>query len=118
MEKIKMFKSISGEFIIAGVKNSDSAAIELDYPAVIIPIQQGQIGFNMFAPFSDHDKTIAMSINNVAMESTPDTQIKEAYIQWRTQVKAQKSGIITTNRMPQAPLPGNGRKADFSKLNT
>ena len=59
-----------------------------------------------------------MSVRNVAMESTPDTQIKEAYIQWRTQVKAQKSGIITTNRMPQSPLPGNGSKADFSKLNT
>lgn len=119
-KNIKCFKTLNGEFIVTEIADvTDDGMYVLSYPSIVTPVphQQGQIGFGKYMLFSDYKKEILMNPINIAVESEPNEQILNTYIQWATQMKAQDSGIVVTNQMPQGQVPSDGSKADFSRLN-
>jgi len=126
---VKMIKTINGEMVLTTVADiTEDGMYVLDYPAVVMPIpperaggMQNQVGFGKYLPFSDYDKDILLNPACIAVESEPNAHMTQTYSQWVTQVKAQESGIITAQGMPQrapAEIMGkDGKAVDFSKLN-
>lgn len=96
----------SGEIIITEIDDVDPLddtnyrELSLYYPAMIIPIpaqqpnQPNQIGFQKYFPFSDQDKDMKIRRAAIRTVSTAVADIKRAYGEWVTQVKAQEAGII------------------------
>lgn len=67
----------------------------VEYPAVLVPQQNGQLGFQLAFPFSDHDKPLKIKKADICKFSElANEQICEAYTGWKKQVKAQMSGLI------------------------
>lgn len=118
-KNVKLFKMINGEMVITEVVDvTDDNMYILSYPAVIIPTQQqGQVGFGSFMPFSTNKVEILLNPDCIAVDSEPNTQMKQTYEQWVTQIKSQESGIVMANQMPRGNVPQDGSRADFSKLN-
>lgn len=128
MDNYKMFKLVNGEFIITEVEMDDEGDYLLTYPAVIVPIppeqaqgMQNQIGFGKFMPFSDHSSDIRMNPKRVLVDSEPDKKLKEAYIQWATQIRSKDSGIIVPGMVPPTGNLKSGQadsqRRPFDKLN-
>lgn len=121
MKNIKLFKMVNGEMVITEVSDvTEDNMYVLEYPAMIVPTnQQGQVGFGKYLPFSDYKKEILLNPECIAVDSEPEAQMLQTYEQWVTQFKAQESGIVMANRMPQAPpsLVKDGQARDFSRLN-
>lgn len=100
----------SGEILITEIEDTDPfddtnlTTLELFYPAMIIPIQQqpGQIGFQKYFPFSDNSKKTEIRRSAIRTISIAAKDIARAYGDWKTQVKAQESGIIPAT---QADMP-------------
>lgn len=120
---IKLFKMINGEMVLTEVDDvTDEGMYVLNWPAVIIPVpperangMENQVGFGKYLPFSNYDEYILLSIKAVALESTPNTSMLNAYKQWCTQVRAQEAGIVSPGSMRskgEIVKPG-----EFEKLN-
>lgn len=96
----------SGEIIITEIDDVDPfddtnySTLDLHFPAMIIPIpsqqpnQPNQIGFQKYFPFSDQDGDLKIRRAAIRNVSTAVADIKRAYGEWVTQVKAQEAGII------------------------
>jgi hypothetical protein len=128
MRSIKMFKTINGEMVLTAVNDiTEDGFYVLEYPASVIQVppqqaggMQNQVGFGKYLPFSDYDKEILLNPECIAIESEPNAHMLQTYEQWVTQVKAQESGIVTAQGMPQrapAEVMKDGKAVDFSKLN-
>lgn len=102
---VKVYKMITGEFIITEIDNlsTDDETIVMILPAMLVPVppqqgQQGQgIGFSKFVPFCDSDKHITVKREHVMLEIDPVNDFIGAYENWKRQIKAQESGIVTPN---------------------
>jgi len=101
-----IFQMRTGEIVVAMTDDSeplDDTNIEfllVDYPALIIPMPQGQpgqIAFQKYFPFSEQEGGKIRKADIMSL-STPIDNFEKAYDGWVTQVKAQESGIV---------LPGN-----------
>jgi hypothetical protein len=123
-----MLKTINGEMVLTAVKDiTEDGMWVLEYPAVVVPVppqqaggMQNQVGFGKYLPFSDYDKEILLNPECITIESEPNAHMLQTYEQWVTQVKAQESGIITAQNMPQrapAEVMKDGKAVDFTKLN-
>lgn len=123
---IRMFKVSTGEMVLTEVVGvNDEGMYELEYPSVVVPIppEQGappnQIGFGKFMPFSEYGKEILLNPKAVIVDSKPNSQLKETYKNWVSQMKAQESGIIIPRpNAPMPPMPPQGKGMEFDKLNT
>lgn len=125
---LRMFRVITGEMVLTEVKElNEDGMYELEYPAVVVPIppeqtggQPNQIGFGKFLPFSDYGSELLLNSNTVIADSKPNAQLKDAYNNWVSQVRAQDSGIIVPG-VGGGGLPPQGTgqaPPDFGKLNT
>ena len=97
---IKIFTLVSNEVIISEFETHDGYLL-LKYPAVMMPMEQGRLGFMKHQPFSDPDQKITLFRDKIVTESFPIKQLGEAYENWVVQVKANDAGITVTSNMPQ-----------------
>lgn len=105
-EKIIVIQLKTGEIILTQSDDTDpfddgsgfdtNFTIELKYPAMVIPMQNkpGQVGFQKYMPFSDYDEKMEIRREQISNLSSPQDQMRNAYEQWVTQVKAESAGII------------------------
>ena len=99
----------TGEIIITETSDVDpiddtnDPMLRVSLPAVLMPIhnQPGRVGFNPFFPFSDLGEEQQIRKSQISTLSKPNRQMKDAYENWSTQVKAQEAGIVTATQMPQ-----------------
>jgi hypothetical protein len=96
---IRILTLVSGEVVITKIKEAveEGNSLHVDYPAVLMPVQENRLGFMKYLPFSDNDETIAIMADKVVSESTPIKGLSDAYENWVTQTKAGEAGIITPN---------------------
>ena len=102
---IKVYKLVTGEFIISEIDTltTDDENVVMMLPAMIIPVpaQQGQQGqgvaFTKFMPFCESSKHITVKREHVMVEVDPVNDFVGAYENWKRQVRAQESGIVTPN---------------------
>lgn len=107
-DKLFVIQTKFGEMIIFTTEDTDplddtnEKFLLVEYPAILMPQKSGQLGFQMAFPFSDMDKPLQIRKDCIDKMSVSNDQIGKAYDGWKTQVKAQLSGII---------MPGNAQVA-------
>ena len=118
----RLFRINTGEMVVTKIaETTEDGMYILDFPAVVVPIppeqargMRNQIGFGKFMPFSNYDEDVIMNPASIAVDSTADVNICNAYDQWVTHMKAQQSGIIMASR---GDLPREGQAQGFDRLN-
>lgn len=108
-EEIIVIQLKTGEIIITETSDVDpiddtnDPMLRVNLPAALMPIpnQPGRVGFNPFFPFSDLGEEQQIRKSQIATLSKPNRQMKDAYGNWSTQVKAQEAGIVTAQNIPQ-----------------
>jgi len=100
-----------GEILIFTTDDTDplddtnDAFLNVEFPAAMMPRENGQLGFQMAFPFSDYDQPTQIRKSSIEKFSHANKQIQDAYNGWIQQVKAQMSGIIVPNA--QVANPGD-----------
>jgi hypothetical protein len=124
MNTVKMFKLVTGEFVIAEISETrEDGGYELSYPMNIVPVpqQEGhppQVGFAKAMPFSDNSKPIVLLPISIVIESEADKKISGAYLQQVTQLRAQESGIVVPNQGIPKEILKDAAAQDFNQLRT
>ena len=97
---IRLYRLTSGEDVIGTPQESDIAgSVAIKKPFVLIPMQGQpgkpmQIGFHPYIPYTK-DEVIKVNKNNIIAESTPDTNMVNAYQTNTGQLVTPKKSIIT-----------------------
>jgi hypothetical protein len=112
-KKLFCIQTKLGEMIVFTTDDSDplddtnEAFLLVEFPATLMPREGGQLGFQMSFPFSDYDEPMEIRKEDITKFSTVNKQISDAYGNWKSQVKAQMSGIVVPNA--QVANPGDLR---------
>jgi hypothetical protein len=107
-ESIIVIQLRTGEIIITQtddvdpIDDTNDPMLKVSLPAILIPVpnQPGRVGFQPFFPFSDLDEEQKIRKSQISTLSEPNKQMKDAYDNWVTQVKAQEAGIVPATQMP------------------
>jgi hypothetical protein len=121
MNTVKMFKLVTGEFVITEISETrEDGGYVLSYPLIIVPIpqQEGQIGFAKLMPFSDNNKPIVLLQTSIIVDSDADGKLSKVYEQQVTQLKAQESGIVIPGQGMPKEILKNSSAQDFTSLRT
>jgi hypothetical protein len=112
-KKLFCIQTKLGEMIVFTTDDSDplddtnEAFLLVEFPATLMPREGGQLGFQMSFPFSDYDEPLQIRKADIVKSSLANGQIKDAYKNWKGQVKATMSGIVVPNA--QVANPGDLR---------
>lgn len=97
--KVKVIM-LQGHIIVGKVKKKDNDYIISD-PLIIMPTQEGKIGFSSMLPDITENGNIVYHGTDIVI-SDASSIIAEDYVDKISRIKARKSGIIT----PQQPNNG------------
>lgn len=125
MSNFKMLKLVTGEMLIAIIKEEEDERYVIEYPLTIVPIpseqvngMQNQVGFAKSLPFSDYSKKMTLSKDSIAIESFLDKKLADVYEKNVIQLRSQESNIIVPGMKVPDEMLKNGVASDFRKLNT
>ena len=92
---VKLFRLNSNEEILSRFEETDTSYILKD-PAVLVPMQRGQIGLMPWLPYTKASKGVNVPKNYIAFIIDPVDELKEQYDSSLNQ------GIVTpTNKLDQ-----------------
>lgn len=125
MSNFKMLKLVTGEMLIAIIKEEEDERYVIEYPLTIVPIpseqangMQNQVGFAKSLPFSDYSKKMTLSKDSIVIESFLDKKLADVYEKNVIQLRSQESNIIVPGMKVPDKMLKNGVASDFRKLNT
>ena len=94
MSDIKIIRMVSGEDVMAELKDLGTSSFELTNSVVLIPDQNNQIQFIPYAPFVSSD-TVTVDADKTIYVADPDDSIIEHYKKLFGKIVTPSSQIIT-----------------------
>lgn len=106
-ENIILIQLKTGEIVLTKTEDTDPiddtnfSMLDVNIPAILMPIPQqpNRVGFQPYFPFSDLEENQQIRKSQIVTLSKPNKQMKEAYENWVTQIKAHEAGIIVPNNL-------------------